>query len=73
MYLYQITITDKDKPENPGCLDEFTYNVGAKSLPDAIKTAWEKYDLSENFDPPTRCDSNPLYRGLARVTARLLQ
>ena len=51
MYLYQITITDKDKPENPECLDNGIYNVGAKSLPDAIKTAWEKYDLSENFDP----------------------
>lgn len=55
MYLYQITITDKNKPEYAECPDEFTYNVAAESLPDAVKKLWLTHDFNENFDPD--CDA----------------
>ena len=53
MNLYKITVTDKNRPEYAECPDEFTYLVGAESLPDAIKVAWDKYGLGGNFDPQT--------------------
>ena len=51
MYLFQITITDKNKPEYAECPDEFTYNVGAESSPEALKLVWDKYEFQDNYDP----------------------
>jgi hypothetical protein len=49
MYLYKITVTDKNQPNFSACADEFSYYVGADSVPAAFHILFET--IIVDYDP----------------------